>query len=77
MNVLISPVTSADIEPVIALARLVWQHTYRDIISQAQIDFMLEQRYHPQRLLEELTYAGSCGGTRSGSTINWPVFPRA
>ena len=58
MNVLISPVTSADVEPVIALARLVWQHTYRDIISQAQIDFMLGQRYHAQRLREELSMPG-------------------
>lgn len=55
MEVLISPVTPADIGFVAALARVVWQQTYPGIISQAQIDFMLEQRYHRQRLLDELT----------------------
>ncbi len=55
MDVSISAVTATDIEPVIALARQVWQQTYPGIISQAQIDFMLEQRYNPPRLLQELT----------------------
>lgn len=55
MDVLISAVTAADIEAVVALARRTWQRTYPGIISQEQIDFMLEERYHPQRLLEELT----------------------
>ncbi len=55
MDVLISPVTAADVGPVIALARLVWQQTYPGIISQEQIDYMLGQRYDPQRLLDELT----------------------
>jgi hypothetical protein len=45
----------SDVAPVTALARQVWQQTYPGIISQEQIDFMLEQRYNPQRLLEELT----------------------
>lgn len=57
MDVSISAVTATDIEPVIALARQVWQQTYPGIISQAQIDFMLEQRYNPPRLLQELTLA--------------------
>ena len=55
MDVLISAVTAADVDAVVALARRSWQQTYSGIISQEQIDFMLEQRYHPQRLLEELT----------------------
>jgi len=55
MDVLITAVTPADVAPVTALARLVWQQTYPGIISGEQIDFMLEQRYNPQRLLEELT----------------------
>ena len=54
MSIQISPVTAADVEPVAALARKVWQSTYPGIITQAQIDFMLEQRYNPGRLLEEL-----------------------
>ena len=55
MNVLITPVTAADIEDVAALARQIWQHTYLGIITQEQIDFMLEQRYNQPRLREELT----------------------
>ena len=55
MNVLITPLGTADVDPVAALARRIWQQTYLGIISQAQIDFMLEQRYHRQRLLDELT----------------------
>ena len=58
MEVLISPVTPADIGFVAALARVVWQQTYPGIISQQQIEFMLEQRYDPSRILEELTMPG-------------------
>lgn len=58
MNVVISPVTAADIEPLTALARVVWQRTYTEIIGQAQIDFMLEQRYNPQRVRRELETPG-------------------
>ena len=54
MSIQISPVTAADVEPIAELARIVWQSTYPGIITQAQIDFMLEQRYNPVRLLEEL-----------------------
>ena len=55
MNVLITPLSTADVDSIAALARRIWQQTYLGIISQAQIDFMLEQRYHRQRLLDELT----------------------
>ena len=55
LDVLITPVAPADVDSVVALARLVWQQTYPGIITQEQIDFMLEQRYNPQRLFEELT----------------------
>jgi len=58
MDISISPVTPADIGAVAALARVVWQHTYPGIISQEQIDFMLEQRYDPSRMVEELTMPG-------------------
>lgn len=54
MDVVISPVTPADVGPVTALARLVWQQTYPGIISQEQIDYMLGQRYNPQRIVDEL-----------------------
>jgi GNAT superfamily N-acetyltransferase len=51
---LISPLTSNDIDTLAALARIVWQDAYPGIITQAQIDFMLEQRYDTRRLLAEL-----------------------
>jgi ribosomal protein S18 acetylase RimI-like enzyme len=54
MTLQISPVTDADIEAIAALARIVWQDAYPGIITQAQIDFMLEQRYNTRRLLAEL-----------------------
>ena len=58
MDIAIAALRADDIESVVALARLVWQHTYPGIISQQQIDFMLEQRYNPQRLRGELATPG-------------------
>jgi len=52
---LISPLLAADVERVAWLARIVWQDAYHGIITQAQIDFMLAQRYGATRLRDELT----------------------
>lgn len=57
MNVQIAELVTSDIEAVGALARTVWQATYPGLISQAQIDFMLAQRYAPGHLREELARA--------------------
>ena len=46
--------TAADVDAVSALARTVWQATYPTLISQAQIDAMLADRYAPQRIREQL-----------------------
>jgi ribosomal protein S18 acetylase RimI-like enzyme len=54
MHLEFAPVTLNDIEALTALARRIWQATYPQIISQAQIDYMLEQRYSQSRLREEL-----------------------
>lgn len=54
----ITPVAPADVAAVAALARVVWQAAYAGIISQAQIDFMLDERYNAPRLLDELTMPG-------------------
>ncbi len=43
-----------DVEPVAALARTVWQATYSALISQAQIDAMLADRYAPARIHGQL-----------------------
>jgi GNAT superfamily N-acetyltransferase len=46
--------TAADADAVSALARIVWQATYPALISQAQIDAMLADRYAPERIREQL-----------------------
>lgn len=46
--------TDEDVEAVSALARIVWQATYPALISQAQIDAMLADRYAPGRMREQL-----------------------
>jgi GNAT superfamily N-acetyltransferase len=50
----LSRLTAADIDAVSALARTVWQATYPSLISQAQIDAMLADRYAPERIREQL-----------------------
>lgn len=42
--------TEADIPVLGALARLIWRASFRDIVSPEQIEYMLEQRYHPDVL---------------------------
>jgi ribosomal protein S18 acetylase RimI-like enzyme len=46
--------TPQEIEAVSALARTVWQATYPTLISQAQIDAMLADRYALARIREQL-----------------------
>lgn len=53
-TIAINPVTPADTTAIATLARIVWQEAYPAIITQTQIDYMLEQRYNASRLLEEL-----------------------
>ncbi len=50
----ISPVTHPDVPAISALAREIWQASYPGIITQEQIDFMLEQRYGHERLHDDL-----------------------
>ena len=45
--------TESDLEPLCTLARTIWQATYPALISQAQIDFMLAERYAPARIREQ------------------------
>lgn len=53
----IRPITHADVPAIAALAREIWQATYPGIITQEQIDFMLEQRYGVERLYDDLEKA--------------------
>lgn len=43
-----------EVDAVSALARVVWQATYPALISQAQIDAMLADRYAPERMRAQL-----------------------
>lgn len=50
----IAPVAVADSERLIALAGEIWRRHYADIISAAQIEYMLAQRYAPALVRAEL-----------------------
>jgi ribosomal protein S18 acetylase RimI-like enzyme len=54
LTIEIRPVTPPDVPGIAALAREIWQATYPGIITQEQIDFMLEQRYGHERLYDDL-----------------------
>ena len=58
MSIQISLVDPDEVEDIGALARRIWQHAYIEIIPQPQIDYMLAQRYSPQRLASELKVDG-------------------
>ena len=45
-SVRIERLTAADVEPLYALAREIWYAHYPAIVSTAQIEYMLEQRYN-------------------------------
>lgn len=58
MTIQIRAVGPEDVVEIAALARVVWQHAYPAIITQAQIDYMLEERYNTGHLLGELAQPG-------------------
>ncbi len=53
----IKPITNPDVPAVSALAREIWQASYPEIITQEQIDFMLELRFGVERLYDDLECA--------------------
>lgn len=46
--------TQQDIPALCALARVIWTATYTGLISQLQIDYMLADRYAPERLSQQI-----------------------
>lgn len=50
----ILPLEPGDVERISALAAEIWRRHYPDIISAAQIEYMLNQRYEPQIIRAEL-----------------------
>lgn len=55
MTVAIAPLADDDVDAVCALAREIWRAHYPPIIGEAQTEYMLEQRYRPALLREELS----------------------
>jgi ribosomal protein S18 acetylase RimI-like enzyme len=55
----ISPVHDVDIAPVIALARATWYQHYPGIITVAQIDYMLAQRYQENYIRAQIDSGGA------------------
>ncbi len=53
----IAPLAEGDVEAVAALARMIWHAHYPGIISTAQIEYMLAQRYDPAVIRAELSQA--------------------
>jgi ribosomal protein S18 acetylase RimI-like enzyme len=53
-GVRVGPVMEADVERVAQLAAEVWRHHYPAIISAAQIEYMLQQRYDAALIRAEL-----------------------
>jgi len=52
---LIRRATPLEIEALASLAARIWRECYRDIISNAQIDYMLDRRFRQEALLRALT----------------------
>src|ERR1700704_6248626 len=53
-TVQVAPLTAADVDRLCALAAGIWRAYYPAIISTAQIEYMLAQRYNPAVVREEL-----------------------
>ena len=54
----IAPLAVADVERLAALAAEIWRNHYAGIISAAQIEYMLKQRYDPPVIRTELERGG-------------------
>jgi ribosomal protein S18 acetylase RimI-like enzyme len=57
-SVSIEPLAAQDVEPLAELAREIWYAHYPPIISIAQIEYMLAERYNPEVVLAELRRDG-------------------
>jgi diamine N-acetyltransferase len=54
MNLIFCPALASDLPSLSALARKIWCKWYIRIISQAQIDYMLERSYAPKNLQKQM-----------------------
>lgn len=53
-HILITPVQPEEVGAIAELAREIWQAAYLELIGQAQIDYMLAQRYSAAHMQQEL-----------------------
>ena len=58
MTTQILPLQEAHIPELVRLARAIWYAHYPSIITIEQIEYMLDQRYHPDVIREQLQSAG-------------------
>lgn len=56
-------------EALAALAALIWRHDYAGMISAAQIDYMLAQRYHPPLIRQTLARGDRWDVARAGGAL--------
>lgn len=54
----VAPLKAAEVDTLVALARVIWRQHYPAIISPAQIEYMLAQRYAPELVRAQLDQAG-------------------
>jgi GNAT superfamily N-acetyltransferase len=54
VNVSVEALVPSDVEAVCSLAREIWREHYPPIIGTAQTEYMLEQRYSPSSVRDEL-----------------------
>jgi GNAT superfamily N-acetyltransferase len=69
MHIEISPLHLDEADALAALARTIWNVAYRDIISQAQIDYMLDQRYKPGLIRQLLARGDLWLAARAGDEL--------
>lgn len=64
----IERVAEADLPRVRKLAGQIWRSCYADLLSEGQIEYMLEWMYSPERLRQDF---------RSGVVFDWPIADEA
>lgn len=78
-DIRIRPLRREDIAPLLSLARDTWYAHYPSIISTAQIEYMLGQRYRPELIEEDLAHADRWWDVmeRNGELLAFAQYERA
>ena len=50
----IRQIDASEVEEVTKLAHLIWPHTFREILTPEQLQFMLEWMYNPETLTSQI-----------------------